>query len=226
MTLSQLILYGLIGINVFVFILQQGNANLLYKLSMIPDRVRRNNEYYRIISSAFGHTSILHIAFNMLALYSFAPAIMATLGPLRFLLIYLLSAIGSSLYIMLMRNNDRGYAAIGASGAISGIIYAFAYLSPPTELYFIFIPIPLPAWIFITLFTAMSLLLSQLPKAQGIISHEGHLGGGLTGYLFAMLYIPQLLTVFPFYYPVLAIGPILAFVIIKLVKPNWLYRYL
>lgn len=226
MTLSQLILYGIIGINVFIFILQQGNANLLYKLAMIPERVRKNNEYYRIISSAFGHTSILHIAFNMLALYSFAPAIMSALGPLRFLLIYLLSAIGSSFYIMLMRNNDRGYAAIGASGAISGIIYAFAYMIPSAELYLLFIPIPLPAWIFATIFTAMSLLLSQLPKAQGIISHEGHLGGGLTGYVFAMLYIPELLSIYPVYYPILAIGPILAFVVVKLVKPDWLYRYL
>lgn len=226
MTASELVIFIIIGINILVFFLQQGNADLLYKLSIIPGRVFVNKEYFRIISSAFGHTGFLHLGINMFVLYSFAPPLIYNLGILKFVVFYLISAIGSSLYILLMRKDDRNYAAIGASGAISGIMYAFAFMFPLNKLQLIFLPIPLEGWIFTGLFTVISLVLTQLPKAQGFVSHEGHLGGGFFGGILALIFFPNLLLVYPWFYPAVSLVPIFAFILIKLIKPDLLYKYL
>lgn len=233
MTASELVIYLLIAINLLVLIWQQKNLDVTGKIAIRPERVLKHKEYYRIISSAFGHTGWLHFGINMYVLYSFSLnhppnrlPFLSEIGIVKFLIIYFSSAIGSSLYILLMRKDDRSYSAIGASGAISGLIYAFAYINEDSRIGLMLIPVFVDGWLFVLIFTWGSLLLTQLPKAQGFISHEGHIGGGLFGAITAILLFPELLNRYPLYYFILGIGPIFAFILIKLIKPDLLYKYL
>ena len=107
----------------------------------------RSGEQIRIITSAFLHVDFFHLAFNMFALYSFAPVVTESLGNMTFLLIYLGSLIFGSLLTMVFHSNDYNYRAVGASGAVTGIIYSAILLYPEMTLG-IFGIIPCRAYVF------------------------------------------------------------------------------
>ncbi|WP_293875155.1 rhomboid family intramembrane serine protease, partial [Flavobacterium sp.] len=90
----------------------------------------RAGEQIRMVSSGFLHADVVHLAFNMIALYSFAPVVTQTLGNVTFLLIYAGSLIFGSLLTMVFHGNEYSYRAVGASGAVTGIIYAAILLYP------------------------------------------------------------------------------------------------
>lgn len=240
MRLSDLIIYILIGANALVFFMQCKQYGLLDKIVMSVRKVRYHKEYYRIFSSAFGHVSLLHIALNMFVLYSFyrgffpdsntvsfqyLQTYLGGINIFQFILIYAAGIVGCSLYVLWMRWEDPSYSAVGASGAVSGVLFAFAYLFPFSKMQLIILPIPMSSWIFTALFTIVSLILSQLPKAQGIVSHEGHLGGGLFGHLAAIALWPEIFLEYPIY-SLVTLVPILLFILIRWLQPNLLYRYL
>ena len=105
----------------------------------------RSGEQVRMVSSAFLHADIPHLAFNMLTLYFFAPVVYGNLGNLSFILIYFGSLLFGSLLTMLFHKDDYSYRAIGASGAVTGVLYSAILLNPDMSLFLFFIPIPIPA---------------------------------------------------------------------------------
>ncbi len=150
----------------------------------------RAGEQYRLLSSAFLHADIGHLAFNMITLYFFAPVVLHFCGTLTFLLIYFGSLICGSLFTLVFHKNDYGYRAIGASGAVIGVLYSAILLQPEMDLYLFFIPIPIPAYIFGIGYLLYSIY--GMKKQNDGIGHTAHFGGAIGGYAITLAKFPSL----------------------------------
>lgn len=181
------------------------------------DRVLKHKEYYRVITSGFLHVSWAHLFFNMLSLYFFAGSIEALLGPVYFLVIYMGSLIGGNLFSLFIHRHNPYYRAVGASGAVSGIIFAAIALFPGMQLGFLFIPIPFPAWMFGLGFVMYSIY--GIRSQRDSIGHEAHLGGAILGLLIALAIRPEMF--FINMLPVLLVLiPTLIFMLLIIFKPG------
>lgn len=145
----------------------------------------RSGEQIRMFSSAFLHVDIAHLAFNMLTLYLFAPYVIHNLGAISFLFIYFGSLIFGNLLTMLFHKNDYSYRAVGASGAVMGIVYAGILLEPNLEIYF------MPGYIFGIIYLFYSIY--GMKAKRDNIGHTAHFGGAIGGYVITLSQVPQLL---------------------------------
>ncbi len=182
-------------------------------------KVLMGKEYHRLLTSGFLHVSWPHLFFNMLSLYFFAGNIEGYLGPLYFMLIYIGSLLGGNLLALFIHRNDPYYRAVGASGAVSGVIFAAIALFPGMELGFIMIPIPFPAWAFGLGFVLYSIY--GIRAQRDNIGHEAHLGGAIVGLLIAVAIMPEMLleNTLPI---LLVLIPTLIFIFILIYKPHLL----
>jgi membrane associated rhomboid family serine protease len=173
----------------------------------------RAGEQYRMFSSAFLHGDIMHLAFNMLTLYFFAPVVITYLGTLSFLLVYFGSLIFGSLLTLLFHKDDYSYRAIGASGAVIGVLYSAILLQPDMSLYMFFIPIPIPAYLFGIGYLLYSIYGMKVKNDN--IGHTAHFGGAIGGYLITLLKVPTMFTDNTFMVIILAVPIIILFVMAK-----------
>lgn len=176
----------------------------------------RAGEQYRMFTSAFLHADIAHLAFNMLTLYFFAPVVYDYLGNFSFLLIYAGSLIFGSLLTLLFHKNDYSYRAIGASGAVTGVLYSAILLRPDMDLYLFFIPIPIPAYLFGICYLLYSIY--GMKAKNDNIGHTAHFGGAIGGYLITIAKAPYILTDNTLMVILLAIPIVILFVMAKLGK--------
>ena len=137
----------------------------------------RAGQQYRMITSAFLHADIGHLAFNMLTLYFFAPVVYSYLGNFSFVVVYFGSLIAGSLLTLLFHKNDYSYRAIGASGAVIGVLYSAILLQPDMNLYLFFIPIPIPAYLFGIGYLLYSIY--GMKAKRDNIGHTAHFGGAI-----------------------------------------------
>jgi membrane associated rhomboid family serine protease len=144
----------------------------------------QRGEHIRMITSGFLHGNPPHLFFNMLTLYFFANIVIANFGSLHFLLIYLASLLMGSLLSFFFHQNEYHYSALGASGAVTGILYSAILLYPNMELYIMFIPIPIKAWIFGIAYLAFSIY--GMKKQLGNIGHDAHFGGAIAGFVITL----------------------------------------
>jgi len=145
------------------------------------DKILIDKEYYRLFSSGFLHANWIHFGFNMLVLISFAQSIEIILGFQYFLIIYFASMLGGSLLSLYIHRNHGDYTAVGASGAISGVVAASIILKPAGDISLILIPIEFKSWIFGLIFILISIL--GIKSQNDDIGHEAHLGGIIVGIL-------------------------------------------
>lgn len=176
----------------------------------------RAGEQFRMITSAFLHADIAHLAFNMLTLYFFAPTVISYLGNVNFLLVYFGSLFFGSLLTLLMHKNDYSYRAIGASGAVTGVLYSAILFQPDMSLYMFFIPIPIPAYIFGIGYLLYSIY--GMKAKNDNIGHTAHFGGAIGGYLITLIKEPHMLTDNTQMVLLLAIPIVILFVMTKLGK--------
>jgi membrane associated rhomboid family serine protease len=217
---------GLIVANILVFFTVQGNAKLLHKFIFVNGAVRKQHEYGRLIASGFTHASPMHLLFNMLTLYFFGPYVEELYGPLVFLGIFIGSVIGGNVLCMLLFHEDDRYSALGASGGLFGVVYAFIWAMPEARLSLMFIPVPIKGWLFGILISIISILLTQSKRGhEANISHEGHLGGALTGGIMAISLQPKWPNGHEWYFIIGGIVPILGLVAVKWMAPQILYRH-
>lgn len=151
-----------------------------------------SGEQIRMVSSAFLHADISHLAFNMLTLYFFAPVVYTYLGDFSFALIYVGSLLSGSLLTLFFHKNEYSYRAIGASGAVTGVLYSAILLQPDMSLYLFFIPIPIPAYIFGIGYLLYSIY--GMKAKRDNIGHTAHFGGAIGGYLITLINEPQMFT--------------------------------
>lgn len=168
------------------------DRNYLNKYIFQVDRILINKEYYRLISSGFLHGSWLHFGFNMVALLSFSGFLEQVVGYFTFLFIYFASLVGGSLLSLYFHSNHGDYRALGASGAVSGVVFATILVEPFGGIGIILLPFTIQSWLFGLLFILVSL---YGMKAQwGNIGHEAHLGGALIGGALILLIFPSIIT--------------------------------
>jgi membrane associated rhomboid family serine protease len=154
------------------------------------DKILIGKEYKRLITSGFIHASWWHLGFNMMALYSFGSYIELVFGSLNFLLIYFASLLGGNLLSLFIHRNHGEYSALGASGAVFGIVYSSIILDPFSEIS-LFMLMPLVAWAYGILFIAISIF--GIKSKVGNIGHDAHLGGAIIGMLVTIGLRPMLL---------------------------------
>jgi len=169
-----------------------------------------NGEKIRMFTSGFLHVDQSHLFFNMLTLYFFADAVIAHVGIPKFLAIYLGSLLAGSLLALTFHKKEPYYSAVGASGAVMGVLYAAIMLNPGMKLYMFFIPIPIPAYIFGVGYLLYSMF--GIKKQWGNIGHSAHLGGAIGGFVLTLLLFPQVLIQNKLMVIILAIPIILMFV--------------
>jgi membrane associated rhomboid family serine protease len=173
----------------------------------------RKGEHIRMITSGFLHADIAHLAFNMLSLYFFAPVVYGELGNYSFLLIYFASLIFGSMLTLYFHKNDYYYRAIGASGAVTGIIYSAILLDSNLQIFLFFIPIPIPAYLFGIGYLLYSIY--GMKAKNDNIGHTAHFGGAIGGYLFTILVHHQILLENTFMVVVLTIPIVIMAVMAK-----------
>ena len=175
----------------------------------------RSGEQIRMLSSGFLHADIMHLAFNMLTLWFFAPVVIHWMGTFSFVLIYFGSLIFGSLLTMLFHKNDYNYRAVGASGAVTGVLYS-AILLQPDMMLGIFFVIPMPAYLFGILYLLYSIY--GMRAKNDNIGHTAHFGGAIGGYLITLIKEPSLIVDHSLMVILLAIPIFILFVMAKLGK--------
>ncbi|MCX7514692.1 rhomboid family intramembrane serine protease [Frateuria hangzhouensis] len=139
---------------------------------------------WQLVSYAFMHGGTTHILFNMLALWMFGGPIERLFGGREFLLYYFVCLIVAALSQLLVVHwfTHGFYPTLGASGAIFGLLLAFGMMYPHEKMMLIFLPVPMPAWLFVTGYAVIELVLGVTGTQAGV-AHFAHLGGMLGGYL-------------------------------------------
>ena len=172
----------------------------------------RSGEQIRMLSSGFLHVDMTHLIFNMLTLWFFAPVVINYMGSFSFVLVYFGSLIFGSLLTMVFHKNDYGYRAVGASGAVTGVLYSAILLQPDMMLGIFFI-IPMPAYLFGILYLLYSIY--GMKTKNDNIGHTAHFGGAVGGYLITLVKEPSLLVDHAFMVMLLAIPIVILFIMQK-----------
>jgi len=178
----------LLIINVAVYLLQQVFAEpLIIWFALWPFHTPA--EYgagflpWQVITYGFLHGGLIHIGFNMLALYMFGGQIEQVFGSRRFLIYFLGCVFAAALTQLAMSTFSGGPAlpTVGASGGVFGLLLAYGLAFPHRKLMLIFPPIPMPAWLFVTLYGLLELYLGIFGRNTGV-AHFAHLGGMIGGF--------------------------------------------
>ena len=150
----------------------------------------QRGEKIRLFSAGFLHVDMSHLLFNMLTLYFFAGTVISYVGTTKFLIIYLVSLLFGNLLSYYFHKNEYHYSAVGASGAVTGVLYAAILLQPDMSLMMFFIPIPIPAYIFGIGYLLYSIY--GMKNRIGNIGHDAHFGGAIGGYAITLILMPWL----------------------------------
>jgi membrane associated rhomboid family serine protease len=150
----------------------------------------RNREYHTLFTSSLVHGDVLHLLFNMVTFYFFAFSLERRIGMGWFVVLYLFGLLVSHAGTYVKHKHDRDYACLGASGAISAVLFASIVFNPYQSLFILPIPVPIPGPLFAVLYLAYSYYASR--QVQGSrINHDAHIGGALAGLAFVALLDPR-----------------------------------
>jgi membrane associated rhomboid family serine protease len=168
-------------------------------------------EQIRMLSSGFLHVDQTHLIFNMFALYIFADPVIDNVGIIKFVLIYFGSLIAGNTLSLSFHKKEPYYSAVGASGAVMGIVYAAIMLNPEMRLSFILFPIvSFPGYVFGVGYFLYSVY--GMKKQLGNIGHSAHLGGAIGGFVLTLALYPQIFTINRNIILILALPIVLMFV--------------
>jgi membrane associated rhomboid family serine protease len=177
---------------------------LLQKFDLSPARIVNQKEYYRIFTHAFLHANYFHLGINMLVLYSFGTYIEQIFsrmesqgvifsGPFFYLLLYIVSIALASLSTVIRYRNDENYSAVGASGAVSAVVFTYIFFAPLNKIYF-YMVLPIPGILFGVLYLVYSSYMGR--RKSDNINHSAHFWGAVVGFVFPILLEPSLFLVF------------------------------
>ncbi|PID71292.1 MAG: rhomboid family intramembrane serine protease [Flavobacteriales bacterium] len=177
-------------------------ANVLVSLKGFSDRMFmekykfqvgpiRQGQQFRMFTSGFLHVDQAHLFFNMFALYIFADEVIGSVGVVKFFLIYLGSLMAGSTLALLFHKKEPYYSAVGASGAVMGVVYSAIMLHPDMRLTFIFFPFfSFPGYVFGVGYFLYSVY--GMKTSLGNIGHSAHLGGAIGGFVLTLALYPQI----------------------------------
>lgn len=165
-----------------------GSPRFLESCLFRPYWFLRRRQYQTIVTSGIVHADLPHLIFNALTYFFFAFQVERQIGPARFAALYLFGLVVSDLGTWFKHRNDPGYASLGASGAISAVLFASIVYFPSQTLFILPFPVPIPAPLFAIGYVAYSWYSAR--HARGRINHDAHLGGALAGLAFVLLTDP------------------------------------
>jgi membrane associated rhomboid family serine protease len=183
---------ALIAANVIFSLIGFSNADLVDKTIMWPYRVKRENQWIRFISSGFLHADMMHLFFNMFTLYFFGRNLELAFsqyglgGNVSYLLLYFLGLIVSDIPSYIKHQNDYGYRSLGASGAVSAVVFATIIFNPWGRIY-LYGAIGVSATVYAVLYIVYCVYMGK--KGTGNINHDAHLWGSLFGFVFTLVLI-------------------------------------
>jgi membrane associated rhomboid family serine protease len=212
------------GINIITLIIIGANALISFKGFSDTSFFERykfqigainSGQKERMLTSGFLHVDISHLLFNMVTLYFFADVVVAGFGAPKFLIIYFVSLIAGSLLALFFHKDEPYYSAVGASGAVTGILYSAILLQPDMTL-LLYFAIPIPAYVLGIGYLLYSIY--GMKKRLGNIGHTAHFGGAIGGYAATLLFNTDLIFTSTLMVVLLAIPIILLFVMEKMGK--------
>ena len=179
------------------------NRQLLDRLILWPPAIDRHKQYDRLVTHGFIHADLGHLLFNMITLFFFGRPVeqvfVERIGAVGFVLFYLSAIVIAILPTYLKHRNDAQYRSLGASGAVSAVLFAFILMAPWTGIYIFFIPIPIPAILYAVFYVGYSIWMDR--RGTDNVNHSAHLWGAGYGVLFALVMEPAL---FPHFLSALA----------------------
>jgi len=170
------------------------NEELYGRLMMHPYSVYRGKSVYTLITSGFIHRDWMHLIFNMVSYYAFAFYLERLIGHWQFGLLYFVSMILSDLPSVAKHRNDYNYYSLGASGAISAVLFSFILFDPMSGLYILPFPFAIPAIVFGPLYLLYCTYASKY--SQDNINHDAHLFGALSGLMITIALYPKVIPFF------------------------------
>lgn len=188
---SMMILLSTTGISLYAMF---RNPSIIDKYIMHPYSMVRYNRWQTIITSGFLHGDLMHLMFNMLTFYFFAFSLERIIGPVNMFLIYFGSMFFSHIPSLIKHKDDYDYRSLGASGAISGILFSAILHFPDMRLGIFILPIRMPAIIFGILYLLWCWYAAR--KANDNIGHDAHLYGAIAGVVLTIILIPGIIDIF------------------------------
>jgi len=188
----DIVIIVIIGANILMSLKGFNDFSFFEKFKFNIGGIRRG-EQIRMLTSGFLHVDMMHLFFNMFALYFFAPVIVKNFGNIQFLIIYFGSLILGNLFSLYFHKDEYHYSAVGASGAVSGIIYSSILIFPEKKIYFVFLPFEnmgIKGYLFGIAYLLYSIY--GMKSRSGNIGHDAHFGGAVGGYLITLILAPFL----------------------------------
>jgi membrane associated rhomboid family serine protease len=165
------------------------DSSVFHQYSFDVDHILIYKDYKRLVTSGFLHLNWAHFGFNMLSLFLFSTAIELQISGGMFLFIYFASLIGGNLFSLYIHRNHGDYSAVGASGAVCGIVFSAIALLPDIQIGIFLVPAKIPGWLFGLLYVLYSIY--GIKSKKDNIGHEAHLGGALIGMILAIIMHPS-----------------------------------
>ncbi len=163
--------------------------SLIQRCLFRPYALKHERRYYTVLTSGFVHADVPHLAFNMITFWFFGVALEHIMGSVRFALLYLVGLLCSQLGSWFKHRDDPDYATLGASGAISAVLFASVVYVPTQKLVMLIFPVPIPGPLFAVGYLVYSWWSAR--QNRGRINHDAHFGGALAGLAFVALVDPQ-----------------------------------
>ncbi len=186
----------IIAVTAMISIAAFNNTELIRRLILWPPAVSRDRQYYRLVTYGLIHADPQHLLFNMLTFYFFGQYIERVyapyLGAVGYALFYVGGLIVSILPTYLRNRNNPQYRSLGASGAVSAVLFAFILINPWATIYVFFFP--LPAIIYAVAYVAYSVYMDR--QNAGNINHSAHLWGAAYGIIFTIVMEPRVIGLF------------------------------
>jgi membrane associated rhomboid family serine protease len=180
----------IILLTVAVSLVGFSNPRIVHALLLWPPPVQKKGEYYRLVTYGVVHADFQHLLFNMITLYFFGRAMegvyQEAMGQLGYVFFYVLALIVSILPTYLQHRDDPNYRSLGASGAVSAVLFAFI-LFRPWDMIFIFV-LPVPAILYAVAYIAYSIVSQR--KGNDNVNHSAHLWGAAFGVVFTLIMVP------------------------------------
>src|SRR5690242_15436670 len=185
----------LVAATVLVSWLAFNNPRLLDRLILWPPAIDRQKQYDRLLTHGFIHADFQHLLFNMITLFFFGraiePVFVARIGALGFLGFYLSAIVVAILPSYMQHVHDARYRSLGASGAVSAVMFSFILFSPWSKIYFFPFPFGIPAVLYAVFYVGYTIWMER--RGGDNINHSAHLVGGAYGVAFTLLAMPDAL---------------------------------